>query len=156
VVYLIVNGIVYFIWFVFVILLCSVTEQILVNVVHPLEALYSALINFAAASAFLFYGKRLYDRLNRLPVKSIHRHTILQKIGFLTVTCTIVFVMRSLLTIFAAFVLRHELIAYHYTTLVVAQRLLFLLGGEILPIWLIVFFLRRRNNTKPQKRSLIL
>jgi THH1/TOM1/TOM3 domain len=105
--YIAVNAAVYSVWIVLVALLLTLDERTVKDIVHPIEAVYSASLNVFAGIGFLIYGTRLYLTMKRrrVAIASRSRLEVSQKILRLTVVLSVIFVLRSALILVQDFVL---------------------------------------------------
>ncbi|KAK7359757.1 hypothetical protein VNO77_01722 [Canavalia gladiata] len=133
--YVSINGAVYFIQVCFWIYLWIDYN----SVVELIGEIFTAAVSFMAALGFLIYGGRLFTMLRRFPIESKGRRKKLHEVGFVTAICFTCFLIRCVMVLISAFdsdasvdVLNHPLLDLIYYMLV-----------EILPSVLVLFILRK-------------
>lgn len=113
---------------------------------RQISGIFLALLSFAAASAFLLYGGRLFFMLQRFPIDSRGRRSKLQEVGLVTSICATCFLFRSFMVARSAFDREHaDLDVLGHPVL----NLLYYSGAEIIPSALVLYILRKL----PPKRS---
>ncbi|CAH8383382.1 unnamed protein product [Eruca vesicaria subsp. sativa] len=117
-----------------------------VRIMVILSKMFFAGTSLFAALGFLLYGGRLFIMLQSFPAESNGRRKKLQEVGYVTIICSMCFLIRCIMMCFAAFnkgadldVLDHPILNFIYYLLV-----------EILPSSLVLFILRKL----PPKRGI--
>mmetsp|Transcript_31677 Transcript_31677/g.79454 ORF Transcript_31677/g.79454 Transcript_31677/m.79454 type:complete len:323 (-) Transcript_31677:27-995(-) len=139
------NLVVYTIWLTLIILLFTVQQHR--RIIHDVESVFAASLNFVAATLFCIYGGLLFSRLKRLPVViSNKRMHIASKIGWLAIFCTVILMFRG------AFILLDN---YLFTAPIVniVSKVLYQLFCELFPTIFIITILRTYVPKKRKGRS---
>jgi hypothetical protein len=151
-IYLLLNLVVYSIYFALLAMLFTLPTNDVAKIVHPIEACYAGGLSIAAAIGFVIYGRRVYARLNYMVVASKTRQQMCRKIGYLTIVCSIVFSLRSIIIFLSIFVLRPDMVVLN-----LLSKLVFHLVCELGPTLTIIWFINKsRANINGSQQPLLL
>jgi hypothetical protein len=128
----ILNAIIFTIWFLLLFLMFFLSS--LTTTLHKIELIYAATLNALCCFGFVIAGGRLHYQLRAQSVVSTSSLKIARKVGFLTILCGIVFIIRSV-------ILFMDLIAYNSIIFTLVSTAIFLTFCEAFPTAIVLIII---------------
>ena len=135
----------FLVWVVLMMLLAALPDHM--GAVHTAEVVYAAAISVFIAAFFAIWGYCLLDRMRLSAPKSSRSRRVSWKVLMLTIFCTALFLIRSVLILLCYFALQSDGAAFF--TLVV----IWIVGCEYIPTFFLVVVLNNVVGYAKQKLS---
>lgn len=124
----------FLIWIILLMFMAAMPNHI--STIHKVEELYAAGLSILIALLFAVWGFRLSGKLGSMPA-SPRTSVILTKVFALTVLCTVLFIVRSVLIVLCSWVFSYD----SHSTALFVSLLIWIIGCEFLPTLIVTILL---------------